>query len=175
MVLKSCHFCPAEAGAGGNGNREETMEEFRLSSPAFGEQQRIPEKYTCEGEDVSPPLRIENVPQGAKSLALVLEDPDAPHGTFIHWTLWNVNPRMTSLEEKAEPRESVCGKNSWGHNRYGGPCPPSGTHHYQFRLYALDTGLELPGGATRDQLEDAMDGHILGIARLTGLYAKKGN
>jgi Raf kinase inhibitor-like YbhB/YbcL family protein len=151
------------------------MEEMRLTSPAFSNQGRIPAKYTCDGEDVNPPLQIENVPAAARSLALVMDDPDAPHGLFIHWTLWNINPRLTSIEEHAEPRETVCGKNSWGHNRYGGPCPPSGTHHYEFRLYALDTTLDLSGNASRDQLEDAMDQHILAVALLTGLYAKKGS
>ena len=91
------------------------MSEFRFTSPAFGDQQRIPEKYTCDGKDVNPPLAIENVPAGTRSLALVLEDPDAPHGVFIHWTLWNLNPRLTGIDEQAEPRESVCGKNSRGH------------------------------------------------------------
>ena len=150
------------------------MADLRLTSPAFGDQQRIPRKYTCEGEDVNPPLVIENVPEGTKSLALVLEDPDAPHGMFIHWTLWNLNPRLAGIDEQAEPRESVCGKNSWGHNRYGGPCPPSGTHRYEFRLYALDTTLELAGSASREQLGEAMDQHIIAVALLTGLYAKKG-
>jgi Raf kinase inhibitor-like YbhB/YbcL family protein len=150
------------------------MPGFRLTSPAFGDRQRIPEKYTCDGKDVNPPLAMENAPAGTKSLALVLEDPNAPHGLFIHWTLWNINPRLNSIDEQAEPSESVCGKNSWGHNRYGGPCPPSGTHRYEFRLYALDTTLHLPGSANREQLGDAMDGHILAVAQLTGLYSKKG-
>jgi Raf kinase inhibitor-like YbhB/YbcL family protein len=148
------------------------MEDLRLSSPAFTDQHKIPRKYTCDGENINPPLTIQNVPAGTRSLALVLEDPDAPHGVFVHWTLWNINSRLGAIEEQAEPRESVCGKNSWGHNRYDGPCPPSGTHHYEFRLYALDTTLQVPGGATRDQLEEAMDTHILAVALLTGLYAK---
>lgn len=149
------------------------MEEMRLSSPAFGDQQRIPGKFTCDGENTSPPLEIANVPDKAKSLALVLEDPDAPYGTFIHWTLWNLSPRLSRIEENQEPRESVCGKNSWGHNRYGGPCPPTGTHRYEFRLYALDTYLDISGSSNRDQLQDAMEGHILAVARLTGLYSLK--
>jgi Raf kinase inhibitor-like YbhB/YbcL family protein len=150
------------------------MADMRITSPAFEDGGEIPAKYSCDGENVNPPLAWEQVPAGTRSLALVLEDPDAPHGVFVHWTLWNLNQRLTRIEEQAEPRESVCGKNSWGHNRYGGPCPPSGTHRYEFRLYALDSTLELAGSATREQLGDAMDGHILEVALLTGLYAKKG-
>jgi Raf kinase inhibitor-like YbhB/YbcL family protein len=150
------------------------MAELSITSPAFGDGQKIPEKYTCDGQNVSPPLTMENVPPGTKSLALVVEDPDAPHGLFIHWTLWNINPRLAALEENSQPRESVCGKNSWGHNSYGGPCPPSGTHHYEFRLYALDSTLDISGNASREQLGEAMDTHILAVALLTGLYSKKG-
>jgi Raf kinase inhibitor-like YbhB/YbcL family protein len=150
------------------------MAELRITSPAFGDGQKIPEKYTCGGQNVSPPLAMENVPPGTKSLALVVEDPDAPHGLFIHWTLWNINPRLAALEENSQPRESVCGKNSWGHNSYGGPCPPSGTHHYEFRLYALNSTLDISGNSSREQLGEAMDTHILAVALLTGLYSKKG-
>jgi Raf kinase inhibitor-like YbhB/YbcL family protein len=151
------------------------MEKLRISSPAFGDNQEIPAKYTCEGEDVSPQLKIENVPAGTKSLALLVEDPDAPNGLWVHWAVWNINPNIGTIAEHAEPRESVIGKNSWGHNAYGGPCPPSGTHHYHFKLYALNAVLELPGSATRAELTEAMERHILAEAMLTGLYAKKGS
>lgn len=149
------------------------MEQMRLTSPAFMDNEEIPQKYTCEGEDVNPQLAIENVPKGTKCLALVVEDPDAPNGLWVHWAVWNINPNIGFIPEHAEPRESVIGKNSWGHNGYGGPCPPSGTHRYMFRLYALDAILELPGSAGKGQLDNAMEGHIIAEALLTGRYAKK--
>lgn len=151
------------------------MDQLQLTSPAFRDNETIPSKYTCEGVDVNPELAIKNVPKGTKSLALVMEDPDAPNGLWVHWAVWNINPNIGVLAEHAEPREAVIGKNTWGHNRYGGPCPPSGTHRYMFRLYALDTTLDLPGSAGKDQLAQAMDGHIVAEALLTGLYAKKGS
>ena len=150
------------------------MEKLRITSPAFGDNEAIPSKYTCDGEDVNPELKIENVPVGTKSLALVMDDPDAPDGLWVHWLVWNINPNLRVLVEKAEPRESVVGKNTWGRNRYGGPCPPSGTHRYMFKLYALDATLDLPGSAGKEQLIEAMDGHILGEALLTGRYTKRG-
>jgi len=150
------------------------MTEMRLTSPAFADGQTIPEKYTCDGENLSPPLVIENVPAEAKSLALVVDDPDAPHGTFTHWMVWNLSPRQGRIEENAELRETVTGMNSWGHHNYQGPCPPSGTHHYQFRLYALKSTLDISGGSNREQLAEAMEQHIIAVAQLVGLYSKKG-
>lgn len=146
------------------------MADMRLTSPAFQDNGRIPAKYTCDGDNINPELRISDPPLGTKSLALVMEDPDAPNGTWVHWIVWNISPRMTSLVEGAEPREAVIGRNSWGHNMYGGPCPPSGTHHYVFRLYALDAPLDLAGTASKGQLNVSMEGHILAEAVLTGLY-----
>ena len=150
------------------------MENFRLTSPAFADNEHIPAKYTSDGEDVNPELRIENVPAGTKSLALIVEDPDAPNGLWVHWVVWNINPNIGTLVEHAEPRESVIGKNSWGHNQYGGPCPPSGTHRYMFKLYALDTTLDMAGSASKGQLDVAIDRHVLAEAVLTGLYRKRG-
>ncbi|TGU74849.1 YbhB/YbcL family Raf kinase inhibitor-like protein [Geomonas terrae] len=146
------------------------MGEMRLTSPAFKDNGRIPARYTCDGDNINPELRIEHVPDGTKSLALVMEDPDAPNGLWVHWILWNMGPRTAELVEQAEPREVVIGKNSWGHNRYGGPCPPSSTHRYIFRLYALDTTLELAGTASKGQLDVAMQDHVIEEAVLTGLY-----
>ncbi|GFO66529.1 hypothetical protein GMLC_01080 [Geomonas limicola] len=150
------------------------QQEMRLTSPAFQEGQAIPEKYTCDGENVNPPLTIAYVPPGTKSLALVIDDPDAPHGTFTHWMVWNLSPRQERIEENAELRETVCGKNSWGHNSYGGPCPPSGTHHYHFMLYALDSTLDISGNSNREMLANAMEDHIIAVTQLVGLYSKKG-
>ncbi len=146
------------------------MGEMRLTSPAFKDNGRIPARYTCDGDNINPELRIEHVPEGTKSLALVMEDPDAPNGLWVHWILWNMGPRTTELVEQAEPREVVIGKNSWGHNQYGGPCPPSSNHRYIFRLYALDTTLELAGTASKGQLDVAMQDHVIEEAVLTGLY-----
>ena len=150
------------------------MDTMRITSPAFQDNAEIPAKHTCDGENVNPELVIENVPAGTKSLALLMEDPDAPAGLWVHWAVWNINPNIHVMVEHAEPRESVIGKNSWGHNSYGGPCPPSGTHRYMFRVYALDTTLDLPGSAGKSHVDQAMAGHILGEALLTGLYSKKG-
>jgi len=150
------------------------MEKMRLTSPAFKDNAEIPARYTCDGDNINPELVIENVPSGTKSLALLMEDPDAPNGLWVHWIVWNIRPNMGVLVERAEPRESVIGKNSWGHNRYGGPCPPSGTHRYMFKLFALDTTIGLAGTASKGELEVAMEDHVLGQAVLTGLYSEGG-
>ena len=150
------------------------MEKMRLTSPAFKDNGEIPAKYTCDGDNINPELAIENVPSGTKSLALIMEDPDAPGGLWVHWIVWNIRPNMGVLVERAEPRESVTGKNSWGHNQYGGPCPPSGTHRYMFKLFALDTTIGLAGTAGKGELEAAMEDHVLGQAVLTGLYSEGG-
>ena len=148
------------------------MAEMRLTCPEFKDNGKFPAKYTCDGDNISPELHITGTPRGTKSLALLLEDPDAPNGLWVHWIVWNINPNMTTLPPQAEPRESVIGRNSWGHNMYGGPCPPSGTHRYVFRLYALDTVLDLAGTASKGQLNVAMEGHVLAEAVLTGLYGE---
>lgn len=149
------------------------MGNMRLTSPAFADQEMIPARYTCEGDDISPPLHMENVPAGTKSLALVVEDPDAPSGLWVHWTVWNMPPSTKEIGENAVPKEAVLGKNDWHRNTYGGPCPPSGTHRYVFRLHALDTILDLAGAEPKSALMEAMEGHVLEVAVLTGSYAKK--
>jgi Raf kinase inhibitor-like YbhB/YbcL family protein len=148
------------------------MEKMRLISPAFQDNEKIPPRFTCDGDNISPELVIENVPRGTKSLALIMEDPDAPNGLWVHWIVWNIRPNIGKLVEHSEPRESVIGKNSWGHNQYGGPCPPSGTHRYIFRLYALDVVLDLAGTASKGQLDVAMGQHIKAEASLTGLCSE---
>ena len=140
-----------------------------ISSPVFEPKGQIPPKYTCEGVDVSPPLNIENIPTAAKSLALIMDDPDSPHGVFDHWITWNI-PIEKAIKENTVP--GIQGKNGFGRNAYGGPCPGSGTHRYVFKLYALDTLLELKAGSDKKALEDAMKGHILATAELTGMYKK---
>jgi len=151
---------------------ELTMKTLRIWSPAFEDNGKIPVKYTCDGQDVNPPLRFENAPEGTKSLALLVEDPDAPNGLWVHWAVWNIAPQMHEIAENSVPRESMMGKNDFHRNSYGGPCPPSGIHRYIFRLFALDTVLRLPGSSTKDQLEAAMHQHILAQAQLTGLYGR---
>lgn len=145
---------------------------MRLASPAFGQNQPIPAKYTCQGEEVSPPLVAEDVPVNAKSLALVMDDPDAPLGTFVHWTVWNVAPRG-AFKEGAVPGGAVEGMNGADNQGYIGPCPPAGTHRYVFKLYALDATLQLPATAGARELEAAMEGKVIERAALVGLYRKK--
>jgi len=154
------------------GEEADDMGSMKLTSTAFGDNGNIPAKYTCQGEDISPPLGIQAIPGGTKSLVLIMDDPDAPVGTWVHWVLWNISA-VPAIGEDSVPKGAVEGRNSWGSNGYGGPCPPSGTHRYMFKLYALDTELKLGGSSGKVEVERAMQGHILAQARLTGLYAKK--
>lgn len=142
---------------------------MQLTSPEFEHNQMIPKKYTCQGEDINPPLEISGIPQETVTLVLINDDPDAPGGTWDHWIIWNIMPSQ-AIEEDSIP--GMQGKNSWGRNDYGGPCPPSGTHRYFFKLYAIDSELDLQEGATKGQLEAAIDGHILKQSELIGLYKK---
>ena len=143
---------------------------FQLLSPAFDEGGTIPERYTCEAENISPPLAIDGTPKGAASLVLIMDDPDAPVGVWDHWVLYNIPPETTEILEGAIPIGAVMGKNSWGRNDYGGPCPPDSAHRYIFKLYALDTLLTLPPEAGKSELEQHMEGHIVGTTELTGRY-----
>jgi Raf kinase inhibitor-like YbhB/YbcL family protein len=138
----------------------------------------MPKTYTCQGRDVSPPLAIAGVPAGAKSLALLMDDPDAPDPAapkmvWDHWVVFNIPPGTNEIPEGGVPSGSVVGKNSWPKNAYGGPCPPIGTHRYFFKLYALGTTLPLGPDATKKDVERAMQGHVLEKAELVGLYKKK--
>ena len=149
---------------------------FELTSTAFVEGEPIPNKYTCDGEDISPPLQWRDPPGGTRSFALIADDPDAPVGTWVHWVLFNIPATTTALVEDASPGALPAGSsegvNDFGDLDYGGPCPPSGTHRYYFRLYALDTALGLAAGATRYQVDLAMSGRILAQAELMGTYAR---
>jgi len=148
---------------------------MKLSSPAFENQQYIPEKYTCDGQNISPPLVIDDVTPFAKSLAIIMEDPDAPSGIFTHWTMWNIPAKNMTLEESMVPGNAIEGITSLNQLGYGGPCPPKGTgvHHYRFKLYALEQqALMLDETATIEELEDAMESHILECVTLVGLYSK---
>ena len=149
-----------------------------IKSQAFVPGALIPPKYTCDGADVSPPLSFTGAPAGTKSFALIADDPDAPMGTWVHWVAWNIPAGTRSLEEGVPKKETLPdgarqGSNDFRRVGYGGPCPPSGTHRYFFRLYALDVTPKLPSTATRQDLEKAMQGHILGQADLMGKYTRR--
>jgi len=151
---------------------------FELTSTAFGQGEPIPRRYTCDGEDISPPLQWSDPPQGTQSFALIADDPDAPMGTWVHWVLYNIPAQARGLPEAVSsdaelPDGSRHGQNSWRRLGYGGPCPPSGTHRYFFKLYALDAQLDLAAGANKKQLLRAMEGHILAQAELMGTYTRR--
>lgn len=130
---------------------------LEISSPAFGDQESIPEKYTCDGANTNPPLKIDEVPSEAESLVLIVDDPDAPGQVFDHWIVWNIPPDTKKIEEGQEP-QGVHGTNGFGDLEYGGPCPPSGTHRYRFKLYALDSELELSEGARKNEVQKEIEG-----------------
>ena len=142
-----------------------------VTSPAFGQSGLIPSKYTCEGENINPALEIKSIPQETKSLVLIIDDPDAPGGTFDHWIVWNIPP-AENIEENSIPGTE--GMNNFGKIGYRGPCPPSGIHRYFFKIYALDSELDIKKGAKKKQVEDAMKGHIIASGELIGTYRKKG-
>jgi Raf kinase inhibitor-like YbhB/YbcL family protein len=151
--------------------------EMKLTSRAFQEGEMIPPQYTCTGANISPPLAWESMPEKTKSLALIVDDPDAPGKTWVHWVAFNLPASVRALPENVPAQENINGGGKQGKNDfkkvgYGGPCPPSGTHRYYFKLYALDTDLALDSTATKDQLLKAMEGHVLGEGQLMGKYQK---
>ncbi len=145
---------------------------MKIESTAFEHNRNIPAKYTCDDKNINPALTISGVPEGTKSLALIMDDPDAPAGIWVHWTLWNMDPTLKEITENSM-KEGIEGMTSFGKSGYGGPCPHSGTHHYFFKLYALDTILSIPETSNQEALEKAMEGHILASAELVGLYSRK--
>ncbi len=145
------------------------MKKLFVTSPAFENNQFIPAKYTCDGNNVNPPLTIEGIPEGTKTLALIVDDPDAPMGTWDHWVVWNIPP-TSKIEEDTVPGTE--GMNDFRRRSYGGPCPPSGTHRYFFKVYALDVKLDLSPASRKSDLEKAMQGHILAEGTLIGLYRR---
>ncbi|HEX7456677.1 MAG TPA: YbhB/YbcL family Raf kinase inhibitor-like protein [Candidatus Nanoarchaeia archaeon] len=145
---------------------------MKITSPVFANNASIPSKYTCDGSNFSPPLQFSDVPTQAKSLVLICDDPDAPGRVFVHWTIWNINPETSEIGEGKVPDGTTQGVTDFGEVGYGGPCPPSGTHRYFFKLYALDIILELPYSAGKEDVEKAMDGHIVAQAELVGNYSK---
>jgi Raf kinase inhibitor-like YbhB/YbcL family protein len=146
------------------------LADLLIKSPAFEQGKLIPKKYTCDGQDVNPPLTIEGVPKEAKTLVLAVDDPDAPSGTWDHWIVWNIPASTGKIAENSVPGKE--GRNSFGKQGYGGPCPPGGTHRYFFKVYAIDTELNLGSGSRKKDAEKAMQGHILAKGELMGLYRR---
>ena len=139
----------------------------------FEHNTNIPQKYTCDGDDLAPELTISGVPTDSKELVLIVDDPDAPMGTWVHWLVYNLPVNTSEIDAKNLPKEAKQGITDFGRVGWGGPCPPSGTHRYFFKLYALDCNLELPQGATKAELEGAINGHIIEKTELIGLYKRK--
>lgn len=148
---------------------------MKLQSTVFENGKIIPSKYTCDGDDISPPLSWSGAPTHTQSFVLIVDDPDAPIGTWDHWILFNIPAHVTELAKNMTqlPNGTLAGKNSWGKTSYGGPCPPSGVHRYFFKLYALDTVLQLPSSANKSQIMQAMESHVIATAELMGKYERQ--
>lgn len=159
------------------GKKMETTVKLQITSSAFDHNGMIPKKYTCDGEDISPQLSWSGAPEGTKSFALINDDPDAPMGTWVHWVLYDLPPSINELSENMPKDKTLSngakqGITDFKNIGYGGPCPPSGIHRYFFKLYALDTKLNLESGATKKQVEDAMKGHVIAQTELIGKYKR---
>jgi len=145
-----------------------------VASSAFYNNMEIPSKYTCEGDDINPYLKITEIPEQAKTLVIIVDDPDAPIGTWVHWVVFNIPVSRSDIEIQEDQKpQGIEGKNDFKNIGYGGPCPPSGTHRYFFKIYALDSELDLEEGATKKEVEKAMKDHIVDSAELIGSYSKK--
>lgn len=181
LVFLSLFFLTACGGRSSTPTQVAASVEIKVSSPAFEAMAAIPKVYSCEGDDLSPALAWNGIPDGTKSIALIMDDPDAPVGTWVHWVVYNLPAGTTGLPEGASkaksetsslPEGALHGQNSWKRADYGGPCPPSGKHRYFFHLYALDAVLDMPQGPSRKDLDKAMEGHIIGQGELVGTYQK---
>ena len=144
---------------------------MKITSSVFADNEKLPQKYSCDGDAINPPLSFSEVPSGAKSLALIMYDPDAPSGMFVHWIIWNLPPSILGIEEGQSPN-AVIGTGSSGKNAYMGPCPPSGSHRYIFELYALDNMLNIGPDSGRETLLKTIGGHIVGKSTLTSTYER---
>lgn len=169
----------AGCGGGGGGSSAaaaptpHASKRITVSSPAFVDGGTIPRRYTCDGEDVSPPLEVSGVPADAAELAVLVEDLDAPRGAFVHWLMWGVDPHETALGVGEVPKGAAQGRNGFGKRGYGGPCPPKGKpHRYVFSVFAADRELSLSQGASVDDLKRALAGHATGAGTLTGRYGR---
>lgn len=169
---------PATTTVPATAEPEAELAPLELTSEAFVAKGTIPERFTCDGEDVSPPLSWSAPPEGTESFALIMDDPDAPAGTWVHWVLFNIPADKRSLAEGVPAEDqlsdgSLHGRNSWRRHDYGGPCPPSSsTHRYVFKLFALDSQLDLQAGATKERALSAMEGHVLAQGELIGIYGR---
>ena len=167
-IIVGCTIAAASLVAFGAGGAK-----MKISSPAFQEGGTIPEKFSKNGQNVNPELRIEGAPAEAKSLVLIVDDPDAPVGLFTHWLVWNIDPKMTEIPENSVPRGALQGTNDVPGSGYDGPQPPSGTHRYYFKIFAVDRTLDLKSGAKRREVDAAMRGHVIAQGELIGRYSKK--
>lgn len=156
---------------GGEGGKNMKID---VNSPSFEEKGEIPVKYTCSGQGINPEINIGNLPEETKSIALIVDDPDAPGGKFTHWIAWNISPDTQRINENSVPSEAVEGLNGFGKTGYGAPCPPKGhgTHRYRFKVYALDKEIELSSKSKQSDLEKAMKNHVLAEGKLTGKYSR---
>ncbi len=145
---------------------------MKITSSAFENNSKIPSKYTCEDKNINPPLEFSDTPKETKSLVLVVDDPDAPSKTWVHWVVYNIDPSTARINESSVPQEALQGTTDFGKPGYEGPCPPSGTHRYFFKLYALDTILEAPDGLTKQQVLEKVRDHVIEEAELVGLYSR---
>src|SRR5207237_2042049 len=168
FIIVGCTIAAAALVAFGAGGTK-----MKISSSAFQEGGTIPEKFSKNGQNVSPELRIEGGPAEAKSLALIVDDPDAPVGLFTHWLVWNIDPKTAEIAENSVPKGGVQGTNDFPGQRYDGPQPPSGTHGYYFKIFALDRMLDLKSGAKRREVDAAMKDHVIAQGELMGRYSKK--
>jgi len=179
VIIIGCSNCNKQTNSEQPEPKEgSNMATLQLTSTAFNEGELIPSKYTCDGKDISPPLQWSGIPQNTKSLALICDDPDAPSGTWVHWVAYYIPPTVSELPEGVPTKETTSdglkqGTNDFKKIGYGGPCPPSGTHRYYFKLYALDTELQLSSKAKKSDIEKAMKGHILATGQLMGKYKRK--
>ena len=146
---------------------------MKITSSAFEHKQPIPFRFSCDGSNINPALKIAEVPPNAKSLVLIVDDSDAVGGKFTHWLLYNIDPKTTDIEENSVPHNARQATTSFGGKSYGGPCPPSGTHRYHFKLFALDTELALSDSADIEDVENAMENHVIDWTELIGLYSRK--
>jgi Raf kinase inhibitor-like YbhB/YbcL family protein len=167
-IIAGCTIAAASLVAFGAGGAK-----MKISSPAFQEGGTIPEKFSKNGQNVNPELRMERAPAETKSLVLIVDDPDAPVGLFTHWLVWNIDPKTTQIAEGSVPSGAVQGKNDFGDIGYDGPQPPSGTHRYYFKIFAVDQTLDLKSGAKRREVDAAMRGHVIAQGESMGRYAKK--
>ena len=146
---------------------------MNITSPAFENSAPVPSTYTCDAENINPPLHISGIHSDAKSLILIADDPDAPGGTWVHWVVWNIHPSVSEISQGSVPEGGIEGRTSFGRKGYGGPCPSNGMHRYLFKLYALDITLNIPLTSEISDVLEAMKGHVLGDAKLMGTYERK--